>query len=281
MNSKLPTGLGVSSLAWNPAEDPDIAELLQSRGVSYIDLVPTKYFGWDDLSAVQKALQIKKKWAEFGVNIRGIQSLLFGAGPLNILNPEDWKKLTAHFERVFSVASALGANRLVFGSPNNRKRGPMGSMEAESIAADFFRKLADQARNHTCMVLLEPNPMEYGCDFVTKTSEAISLVQKVGHPNLRVQLDLGTCFYNDEEADEILQNSSESIGYIHLATKNLSALQDNPNPQIMKLLSVILNEQPISIEMMGRVDSRNLNQVQGALDWVQQALPPFQKESGR
>jgi len=281
MKSRLPTGLGVSSLAWNPAEDRDIAGLLQSRGVSYIDLVPTKYLGWDDTSAVQKALQIRREWAEFGISIRGMQSLLFGAGPLNILNPEDWPRLTSHFERVFSVASALGANRLVFGSPNNRKRGAMDLVEAESIAADFFGKLADQARNHACLVLLEPNPMEYGCDFITTTPEAVSLVQKIGHPNLRAQLDLGTCFYNDEQADQILQSSPASIGYIHLATKKLQALQDSPNPHILKLLRVLPKEQPISIEMMAGDELRNLNKVQGALDWVEQAPSSVQEESGR
>jgi len=280
MKSELLTDLGVSSLAWNPSEDREIATLLESRGVSFIDIVPTKYFGWDDASAFQKALQIKKYWAGFGVSIRGMQSLLFGAGPLNILDPEDWPKLTAHFEVVFSVASALGANRLVFGSPNNRKRGPIDSLEAELIAADFFGKLADQARDHACLILLEPNPMEYGCDFVTTTAEAIALVQKVGHPNLRAQLDLGTCFYNDEQAAEILQASAESIGYIHLATKKLQALQDNPNPQIMKLLSVLPKEQPISIEMMSGNELGNLNKVQGALNWIEQALSSVQQESG-
>lgn len=281
MNSRLPTGLGVSSLAWNPPEDQEIAGLLQSRGVSYIDLVPTKYFGWDDSSAVQKALQIRGDWAEFGINIRGMQSLLFGAGPLNILHPEDWPKLTAHFEQVFSVASALGANRLVFGSPNNRKRGPIDSLEAESIAGEFFGKLADQAQDHACLVLLEPNPEEYGCDFVTTTSEAVSLVQKVGHPNLRAQLDLGTCFYNNEQADDTFQASAASIGYIHLATKKLQALQDEPNPQITKLLSVLPKEQPVSIEMMGGDELRNVRQVQGALDWVERALSSLEQESGR
>ena len=281
MKSRLPTGLGVSSLAWHPPEDQDIAGLLQSRGVSYIDLVPTKYFGWEDASAVQKALQIRGYWAEFGINIRGMQSLLFGAGPLNILHREDWPKLTVHFERVFSVASALGANRLVFGSPNNRKRGPIDSLEAESIAAEFFGNLADQARHHACLVLLEPNPEEYGCDFVTTTSEAVSLVQKVGHPNLRAQLDLGTCFYNNEQADDTFQASAASIGYIHLATKKLQALQDEPNPQIMKLLSVLPKEQSISIEMMGGDELRNVRQVQGALDWVERALSSLEQESGR
>jgi sugar phosphate isomerase/epimerase len=242
--------------------------------------VPTKYFGWDDASAVPKAIQIRGDWAEFGIKIRGMQSLLFGAGPLNILHTDDWPKLTAHFDRVFSVALALGANRLVFGSPNNRKKGPLDSMEAESIATEFFGKLADQARDRACLVLLEPNPMEYGCDFITTTSEAISLVQKVDHPNLMTQLDLGTCLYNDEQADEILQASAASIGYIHLATKRLQALQDEPNPLIVRLLNMLPEGNPISIEMKGGEDLNNLDKVQGALDWIEHGLASSQEYYG-
>ena len=280
MSKVFPSELGISSLAWNPSEDQDIAGFLQSRGVSYIDLVPTKYFAWDDPDAAQKAGQIKKYWSDFGINIRGLQSLLFGAGPLNILKPEDWSSLTTHFHRVFSIASALGANRLVFGSPSNRIKGAMNSLEAESLAVKFFTNLADQARDQSCHVLLEPNPKEYGCDFVTTTPEAIALVRRVSHPNLRVQLDLGTCFYNNEKADELLQDSASIIGYVHLATKELQALQENPNPQINRLLRVLPEGQPMSIEMKGGHGLNNLTQVQGAFDWVYQALSSVQQESG-
>jgi D-psicose/D-tagatose/L-ribulose 3-epimerase len=281
MGSGLPSGLGVSSLAWDPIEDQKIARLLHSRYVDFIDLVPTKYFDWADPAAVQKASRIRKFWAEFDINIRGMQSLLFGAGPLNILNKEDWPTLTKHFGRVFAIASASGANRLVFGSPNNRKKGAMDPLEAESLAVDFFSNLADQARDNMCLILLEPNPREYGCDFVTTTSEAISLVQKVDHENFKAQLDLGTCFYNKEQADEILHASAESIGYIHLATKNLQALQDYPNPQNIKVLSMLPEGQPVSIEMKAGDKLDNLSQVQGALEWVRQALSPLQQEMGR
>jgi sugar phosphate isomerase/epimerase len=281
MTSPLPSGLGFSSLAWEPSEDRDIALLLQSRQISFIDLVPTKYFAWDDPAALKKAKAIKKDWADFGIRIRGMQSLLFGAGTLNVLRSEDWPKLVMHFERVFSIASALGANRLVFGSPNNRKKGAMGTAEAGSRAVDFFRSLANQARDYSCVLLLEPNPVDYGCDFVTTTTEAISLVQKVSHENLMIQLDLGTCFYNNEQADDIFKSSAPSIGYIHLATKNLQALQEHPNPEIIRLLSVLPEGQPVSIEMKSEYELNNLNRVCGALDWLQRSICDSKLDSGR
>ena len=84
----------------------------------------------------------------------------------------------------------------------------------------------------------------------------------------------------DRQGDEILQASAESIGYIHLATKNLQALQDNPNPQNTKVLNVLPEGQPVSIEMLAGDKSNNLIQVQGALDWVEKELLSVQQEMG-
>jgi D-psicose/D-tagatose/L-ribulose 3-epimerase len=268
----LPVALSVSSLAWEPNEDATMARALKSRGITFIDLVPTKYFSWDDPSAVKKSSHIRREWAEFGIQIRGMQSLLFGVGPLNILNTEDWPALELHFERVFLIASTLGVDRIVFGSPANRKKNQMELVEAESLAKLFFYNLAEQAEQHACLVLLEPNPKEYDCDFITSTPEAASLVQLTDHPNLKVQLDLGTCFYNSEQSDVLFQSLQAHIGYIHLATKNLDALQGTPNPQITSLLKILPEQTPISIEMKSVGKKGNTSRVNGSLDWIEENL---------
>lgn len=280
MKNRILSGLGVSSLAWEPEDDREIARLLESRGVTFIDFVPTKYFQWGHEDALQKASRIRQEWADSGVNIRGMQSLLFGAGPLNILNTEDWPALRAHFEKVFPIASALGVDRMVFGSPHNRKKGSMNQIEAEDTAEQFFRALADQARGHSCVVMLEPNPMDYGCDFVTTTHEAVSLVQRVSHPNLKVQLDLGTCFINNEQAGTIFEEFCESIGYVHLATKNLVALAEIPNPEILSFLGALHEGAPMSIEIKSSRKVSNVFQVQESLDWIEQALAGLHKQAG-
>ena len=115
-----------------------MARTLKSRGISFIDLVPTKYFSWDDPSAVEKSSRLRQKWAQFGIQIRGMQSLLFGAGPLNILNPADWPALELHFERVFTIASTLGVDRIVFGSPANRKRIKWRYLKQRAWRSRFF-----------------------------------------------------------------------------------------------------------------------------------------------
>jgi D-psicose/D-tagatose/L-ribulose 3-epimerase len=279
-SSLLPKGLAVSSLAWEPNEDEKIARMLESRGISFIDLVPTKYFSWDDPRAVEKSSRLRREWAEFGVKIRGMQSLLFGVGPLNILNSEDWPALESHFERLLLIASTLGVDRIVFGSPANRRKNQMDLAEAEGLAKSFFYNLAEQAEQHACLVLLEPNPKEYDCDFITSTPEAARLVQLIDHPNLKVQLDLGTCFYNNEHSEVLFQSLRAHIGYIHLATKDLEALQGNPNPQITSLLPTLPERTPVSIEMKSAGKNGNVDRVIGSLDWIEENLSLLNSNEG-
>jgi len=132
--------------------------------------------------------------------------------------------------------------------------------------------LADRAGQHGCVVLLEPNPKEYDCDFITSTPEAVRLVKLIDHPNLKVQLDLGTCFYNDEKSDNLFNSFHAHIGYIHLATKNLDSLQGTPNPQITSLLQILPKETPVSIEMKSVGKRGNSNRVNGSLDWIEANL---------
>lgn len=271
-SSLLPTGLAVSSLAWEPSEDIRIASMLKARGVLFVDIVPTKYFNWDDPRAVEKASRLRREWSEFGIQVRGMQSLLFGAGSLNILHTQDWAALNLHFEKVLLIASTLGVDRLVFGSPANRKKNQMDLTEAEDLAKTFFFNLAEQAGRRGCLVLLEPNPKEYDCDFITSTPEAAKLVQSINHPNLKIQLDLGACLYNNEQSTILFQSLQSHIGYIHLATKNLDSLQGTPNPQISQLLQVLPDRTPVSIEMKSNGKIGNVTRVSGSLDWIEQNL---------
>ena len=260
--------LGVSSLAWRPDEDLSIAQMLQESNVSHIDLVPSKYFGWEDPQAEKKSQDLKRKWGDFGIKVRGIQSLLYNAGALNILKPSDWPALEAHFNRVFAISQALGAEKAVFGSPNNRRKGTLPAVQANSLGATFFQKLALQASKYDCSIMLEANPSSYGCDYITTTHEAVDLVTTVDHPNLKAQLDLGTCLINSEVPSEIYNDSFRAFGYVHISAKNLAPVQELPNPHLEPLLKCLPDSFPVSIEMLGDPKSQNTPIVKGAIDWV-------------
>src|SRR5438552_1722928 len=94
-----------------------------------------------------------------------------------------------YLSKISWLGGQLGAGPLVFGSPKNRIRGDLTFDEALKIAVPFFRSAAGNAQKNGTILCLEPNPPEYGCDFVTNTREALSVVEQVAHPGFRLHLD--------------------------------------------------------------------------------------------
>ena len=109
--------LSISNLAWSPAEDKDIAAVLQSFDVQGIELAPTKI--WPDLTQVQDADLIAYRvfWQQQGIGIVALQSLLFGQPELVIFRDQETRaQMLTYLSRVMHIAAQLGAHILVFGS---------------------------------------------------------------------------------------------------------------------------------------------------------------------
>lgn len=259
--------LGISSIAWDPNQDQDIAHLLSKAEVKFIDIAPTKYFDWDQLQLYSRVALIRKSWEDEGVSIRGMQSLMFGLPHLNIFDRSRTFEIIEHFKLVTSVAHSLGATKLVFGSPKNRSKGDLSDAEANHRAAGLFEQIASNLVGTNIQLLIEPNPINYGCDFVTSTQEAIDLVSLIGHPNVKAQLDLGTCLYNDEDPIALLKMFEQSIGFIHLSTFELSPLHLAPNKKIHVLIDTYLGDIPMSIEELTKQENR-IDEIEKSIMWV-------------
>jgi D-psicose/D-tagatose/L-ribulose 3-epimerase len=259
--------LGVSSIAWAPEESADVAKVLAKAGIAFIDIAPTQFTTWGADDASAKLRDTRNFWNDHGLEIRGFQSLLFGAGDWNIFDPTSWPSLLGHFELVFDYAEVTGATKLVFGSPRNRLKGELSETDANEIALDFFSKLADSAAAKNLTILLEPNPKEYGCDFLTTTTEALVFAKSLDHLALRVQLDLGTCLYAGEDPVALTRDHEAYFGYVHLSTTELRALADEPNALIPRFVANYSGPLELTIEQRSG-GSKSSVQVQQSLEWL-------------
>ncbi|MFD1691128.1 hypothetical protein ACFSHR_04895 [Azotobacter chroococcum] len=79
--------LAISNIAWDRDEDPAIAGLLQERGVDAIDVAPGKYFPEPGQASAQDIAHVRRWWSEHGIEITGMQALLFGTRGLNLFGP--------------------------------------------------------------------------------------------------------------------------------------------------------------------------------------------------
>ena len=217
--------LSISNLAWSASEDDEVAVILNAGGVEYIDLAMGKYFDSPSDAEIADWVKVKEAWVNRGIAIAGMQSLLFGVGDHNLFGSERERQiLSVSLSRIFERAESIGVERLVFGSPANRRRLTLGNEELET-AREFFSAAGAAAASRGVKLLLEPNSKRYGCNFLNSARDAIDFVVEIGEPGLGVNLDLGAQF----DANEGVSFSDEDIkllGHLHLSETDLRPLRE-------------------------------------------------------
>jgi len=260
--------LAISNIAWDISEDEDIAKLLKQYGIDAIDIAPGKYFPEPAKATDDEITRVKHWWAERGIEITGMQALLFGTAGLNVFgSPEVQDAMLHHLTAVCRIGTGLGATRLVFGSPKNRDRTGLNDEQVMEIAIPFFKRLGDVAQSYGVMICLEPNPPCYGANFMTTSAEAAEVVKQVAHPAIRMQLDTGALAINGEEPSVVLQNSAMLIGHIHASEPDMVPLGDGATNHAA-MASAVLQRLPghvVSIEMLATKNEPHLASIERAL----------------
>jgi D-psicose/D-tagatose/L-ribulose 3-epimerase len=217
--------IAISNIAWKPWEDEEIAELLPSLGVHAIEIAPTR-IDPDPLSLDERALErYRRFWNERGLEIVAMQALLFQRSDLTIFGEEAARLATrAYLERMAAIAAAEGAPVMVFGSPANRRTSGQARETIDRIAEEFFRALGDHAHGLGTALCIEPNPPQYGCDFVTSSSEAIDLIRRVASPGFGLHLDAAAMTLAGENPEDALPAAMPLLRHFHISEPNLAAI---------------------------------------------------------
>lgn len=260
--------LAISNIAWDTAEDEGIAELLNRYGVDAIDIAPGKYFPEPAKATDEEILHVKNWWSVRGIEITGMQALLFGTAGLNVFgSPEVQGELLQHLSAVCRIGAGLGATRVVFGSPKNRDRNGLNDEQVMDIAIPFFRRLGDIAQSYGVVICLEPNPSCYGANFMTTSAETAEVVRQVANQGIRMQLDTGALAINGEDPASVLQNSAMLIGHIHASEPDLVQLGDGgvDHASVAACLQQRLPEHIVSIEMLATKNESHLVSIERAL----------------
>jgi sugar phosphate isomerase/epimerase len=245
--------LAISNIAWERPDDESIADLLQSHRIDAIDIAPGKYFPHPASASIEEIRAVRRWWEDRGVEITGMQALLFGTSGLNVFGaPGVQDTLLAHLEGICRIGGLLEAPRIVFGSPRNRDRSALNDAEANEMATVFFRKLGPIAERHGVLICLEPNPVYYGANFMCTSDETAAIVEAVSHSSIRMQLDTGALTINAEAVRSVLQAHSNIIGHIHASEPDLVPLGDGTTDHeaMSKAISTYLPDYLVTIEMV-------------------------------
>jgi sugar phosphate isomerase/epimerase len=201
--------------------------MLTNYGVDAIDVAPSKYF--PDFASAQSAEieRVRRWWKDRGIEIVGMQSLLFGTQGLNLFGePSVCNRMLEHLGHVCRIAHILGARYLVFGSPSNRDCSGLDAQTVLDRACEFFRRLGDIAADYNTVICLEPNPPEYGANFMTDSQSTSAIVRAVKHKAIRLQLDVGALTMNGENTRDVLERDHMMVAHIHASEPQLKVLGD-------------------------------------------------------
>jgi D-psicose/D-tagatose/L-ribulose 3-epimerase len=265
--------LSISSIAWQPHEREAVAEIIKSKGYSYIDEVPARLWG-DALNPDDViVLEYEKFLNDTGLKGVGIQSLLYGHDNFNIFD-DDNEEMVVYLSKVIELAGSLNFKVLVFGSPRNRAYNPelISKDQVNEIASKFFLKLAEVAQVNDVIIALEPNPAIYNTNFLTTTKETVDFIKRLNHDSIKLNLDLGTLIINNTNVAS-LEIEPEIIAHAHISVPNLGPIYSNKYSsdvlEFLNYLDSINYLNAVAIEMKSIDSKDNLTHIKKALDFIE------------
>jgi len=221
--------LAISNIAWRPQEQDAVYAILAEAGVRGLEIAPGLAFPNepDPIAPSRRALcDFKRQIARRSLHLVSMQSLLFGRPDARLLGSEPQRRsFDAGLARAVDLAGRLNIANLVMGSPANRAIPRcMSRATAEQVAIDVFRRLGDLCLKIRAKLALEPNPAAYGTNFLTSIGETLAFVEKVGHPGISVNFDIGALKMGGDvnAGAEWFAKAAGLVSHVHVSEPNLA-----------------------------------------------------------
>ncbi len=137
----------------------------------------------------EEVFKYKHFWNKKGIEIVAMQALLYGHPELKIFEDEKTREKTLeHFKKCIDLGALLGIKALVFGSPKNRNIPDQAKKDHRKIAMDFFDRIGTYASSKKIFFCIEPNPKEYGTNFICTTQEAFNFVRALDNTGIKINV---------------------------------------------------------------------------------------------
>ena len=214
--------LAFGNIAWGPDEDHAVPDLLRDNQVQGIEVAPTRLWpNWDGATP-EAATAYARAMDEVGLATPSLQSLLFGRPDLQVFgSPRQQAELISHLAHVASLAAAMHAKVLVFGSPKNRDRGDLTPAQAMQHAIRFFRQAGQVCADAGVTLGIEANPSCYGCNFATRWQEAEELVRHCNHPGIGLHLDTACTLLAGDDPAAAVSQVADILVHVHASEPDL------------------------------------------------------------
>lgn len=239
--------LSISNIGWTEENDRAVYELMQNIGYEGLEVAPTRIFSqmpYDRLEEAQRWARTLKQ--DTGLIVPSTQSIWYGREEKIFGTEAERNILIGYTKKAIDFASVIGCRNLVFGCPRNRNI--VGEYNPD-VAIGFFREIGDYAADKETVIGMEANPPIYNTNYINNTKAALELIEQVGSDGFKLNFDLGTVIYNEEDLSEIV-GKVKLINHVHISEPGLKPIEKRSVHE--ELRRILVNEDYngfVSIEM--------------------------------
>ncbi len=219
--------LAASNIGWESADDAAVYAKLKALGFTGLEIAPTRLVSgrpYDPENQRLAAAQVAEIGDAWGLRVCSMQSIWYGLSERIFGSQEERDFLLRYTRLAVDFAAAVGVPHMVFGCPKNRV---IDHADQYPIGVRFFSDCAAYAQEKGVVIGIEANPPIYGTNYLNTTAEALSLVQEIDSPALRLNLDLGTIIANQERVDSVLA-AIPYVGHVQISEPGLAAIVSRP-----------------------------------------------------
>ena len=188
-----------------------------ATGYDGIELAPfTVAPSVSEISADARA-RIRATADKVGLSIAGLHWLLVSPKGMYLNHPDAAirEQTSGYLCALVDFCADLGGKIMVFGSPKQRAVHPdLDAARARQLAKDAFAPPLDRAARRGVTLCLEPlGPSE--TDFINTAAQAAAFIEEVGHPNLRLILDVKAMSSEGQPVADIIRENRKYLAHVH------------------------------------------------------------------
>lgn len=192
----------------------------------------TGYTGWevapfmlsDDIRSfgADERQQYRSEVEAAGLEIIGLHWLLAKTEGFYLTSEDDVvrQRTADYLSQLADLCGDLGGSVMVLGSPQQRNVPEGQSMEsAMQCAADVLKAVTPALERNQVKIAVEPLGREEG-NFLNHASDGRDLIDRVGHPNVQLHLDVKAMSDEGISIEQIIRDNADAMIHFHANDPN-------------------------------------------------------------
>jgi sugar phosphate isomerase/epimerase len=193
-----------------------------SMGYAGLEVAPFTLSEEPATIPAERRRALRETAARHGVELLGLHWLLVKPPGMYITSPDAAVRgrTSAFFRALVDLCADLGGNVMIIGSPKQRSLLPGVSLErAIGYAIEVLSPSLPVAAERGVTLAFEPlTPGD--TDFVTTVDQAIALIDRVGHPNFRLNVDVRAMSSESKSVPDIIRSARGYIAHVQVNDPN-------------------------------------------------------------